>query len=74
MVASRECVPPSATTRGWTLDVWRPRRGEADGGTRVMLSHSPRLTRAPLGYPAERATLGGGGKYYPPGYLRNEAP
>ena len=34
------------------------------------------LTRALLGYPAERAALGGGGKYYPhpPGYLRNEAP
>ena len=28
--------------------------------------------RSPLGYPAERAALGG--KYYPPGYLRNEAP
>ena len=40
----------------------------------VSLINADRMiSHAPLGYPAERAVLGG--KYYPPpAYLRNEAP
>ena len=61
-------MPPRTTLRPSVREIAGGGGRDKPPGTQGCAS-SPGgdgLTRVALGYPAERAALGGGGKYYPP--------